>query len=262
MATHADGSIATPSGRPDGAALFVQYCAICHGMNGDGNGPAAPAVDPRPRDFRLGKYRLVSSGNSIPFKQDIVRTIRNGMPGTSMPSWVQLPDEQIDALADYVWNISRKSERERIAGKLLAQKRSLKNLDMLTDARTTPDSPAKPGPEPAVTPESLAKAKALFDVTCAKCHGADGTGMQDPAWRTDEGLPIASRNFRSGVFKGGPRGQDIYLRIYGGMPGTPMPAFSSFSDADVWNMVHYVQTVGGPTPAMPSSGNQHLTTNH
>ena len=28
-----------------GKEMFTQYCALCHGVNGAGNGPAAPAID-------------------------------------------------------------------------------------------------------------------------------------------------------------------------------------------------------------------------
>lgn len=256
---------ATPVGRAtvesrlaEGAILYQQYCAICHGANGDGNGSAAFLLDPRPRDFRLGKYRLVSSGNQIPFKHDIIHTIRNGMAGTSMPSWIQLGDRDIELLADYVWSITRDAERERLSARLLAQKRDLKKLDVLLQGRVTASSPATLGPEPKATPQDLEKIKPIFMEACAKCHGADGAGMQDPAWRTDEGHPIASRNFRSGIFKGGGRARDIYLRIYGGIPGTPMPGFgSSFSDEDIWRLVHYTKHLAQPTTlsGAPDPGN-------
>src|SRR5690242_19051138 len=48
-----------------GQQLYQKYCVICHGATGEGNGPAAMMLDPRPRNFRLGKFRLITSGNGI-----------------------------------------------------------------------------------------------------------------------------------------------------------------------------------------------------
>jgi Cytochrome c len=39
---------------PLGARVFAQRCAVCHGPDGKGNGPAAPSMFPRPRDFSSG----------------------------------------------------------------------------------------------------------------------------------------------------------------------------------------------------------------
>src|ERR1700691_4016466 len=39
---------------PLGVRVFAQRCAVCHGPDGKGNGPAAPSMLPRPRDFSSG----------------------------------------------------------------------------------------------------------------------------------------------------------------------------------------------------------------
>src|SRR3712207_653335 len=36
---------------PLGQRVYAQRCAICHGPTGRGDGPAAPSLIPRPRDF-------------------------------------------------------------------------------------------------------------------------------------------------------------------------------------------------------------------
>jgi mono/diheme cytochrome c family protein len=35
----------------EGQRLFVRFCGACHGVNGDGDGPAAPALQPPPADL-------------------------------------------------------------------------------------------------------------------------------------------------------------------------------------------------------------------
>jgi len=39
-----------------GRGLYQQYCSICHGPQGKGDGPAATAMTPKPRDHTDGHY--------------------------------------------------------------------------------------------------------------------------------------------------------------------------------------------------------------
>ena len=39
-----------------GQALYKQYCSVCHGAEGKGNGPGAAAMNPKPRDHSDGSY--------------------------------------------------------------------------------------------------------------------------------------------------------------------------------------------------------------
>ena len=68
-----------------GKAVYDRRCALCHGVEGDGKGAAADLLDPRPRDFTTGVYKIRSTANRVPSDQDLFRIITDGMPGTSMP---------------------------------------------------------------------------------------------------------------------------------------------------------------------------------
>ena len=54
------------SGAPLGARVFARHCAVCHGPNGRGNGPAAPSMFPRPRDFSSGRFKYKSTAAGEP----------------------------------------------------------------------------------------------------------------------------------------------------------------------------------------------------
>ena len=86
-----------PSG--DGPKLFARHCAVCHGNEGGGDGGAAYLMLPRPRDFTRGEFRLITTDNGVPTNEDLFRVITNGMPGSAMPPWDRLPEEQRRALA-------------------------------------------------------------------------------------------------------------------------------------------------------------------
>jgi mono/diheme cytochrome c family protein len=85
--------------------IYAQQCAACHGEEGRGDGPAAYLLYPKPRNFVAANYRLVSTWERMPTDQDLFNTITRGMPGSAMPSWGHLPEEQRWALVYYVKSI-------------------------------------------------------------------------------------------------------------------------------------------------------------
>ena len=63
-AAPAPATAAAPTGPPDparGAELYAANCATCHGPRGDGDGPAAAALNPRPAKHSDGAVMNVLS---------------------------------------------------------------------------------------------------------------------------------------------------------------------------------------------------------
>src|SRR5258708_31372804 len=78
---------------------------------------------------------------------------------------------------------------------------------------------------------------------CWECHGesGDGNGPKADTLRDDFGFPIRPANFVAGVFKSGPRVQDIYRTMSTGINGTPMPSYGDvLSEGDEWAITYYV----------------------
>ena len=99
-----------------GAAVYRKRCMACHGLTGDGAGPAAEYLNPLPRDYRRGIFKFVSTPRGRkPRRIDLERTIRWGAKGTSMPSFRWLPDDELQAVIDYVILLSQRGEAERTA---------------------------------------------------------------------------------------------------------------------------------------------------
>ena len=96
-----------------GQQVYQLRCMQCHGVSGDGRGTAAAAMYPPPRDYRKGVFKFTSTPYGIrPLRSDLVRTIRNGVRGTSMPDFKLLPQSEIEAVVDYVLFLSRRGELE------------------------------------------------------------------------------------------------------------------------------------------------------
>jgi len=71
-------------------------CRMCHGIKGDGLGPLSAQFDPRPRNFACKQ-----TVNGIPDGQ-LFWIVRNGSPGTSMPAFHALRDEEIWRIVLYL----------------------------------------------------------------------------------------------------------------------------------------------------------------
>jgi cytochrome c oxidase cbb3-type subunit 2 len=92
-----------------GRAVYEARCVGCHGPKGDGNGPAATFLSPRPRNFTLGvfKFRTTPSG-SLPTDGDLFRTVTRGVRWTAMPTWHELPGNERLAVVMYIKTRSRR----------------------------------------------------------------------------------------------------------------------------------------------------------
>ena len=72
----------------EGAQVFESSCAMCHGSEGHGDGPAGQSLDPRPKNLAEVQTQV---GDDYLFWR-----IHDGKPGTSMVAWKGiLSDEQI-----------------------------------------------------------------------------------------------------------------------------------------------------------------------
>ncbi len=224
-----------------GEIQYRRNCAICHGLEGRGDGVAAGVLNPRPRNFELGKYRLGTTTTLFPSRQDIQNTIREGIPGTGMPAWRHLPQADLDCITDYCLAITRRG----LKAKLLSEEKAEdeQEAEEIALELTSEQPMLEVPPEPPCDEASLDTGKAIFAKNCASCHDTDGRGRPDPSWRTAEGFPLQSRDLRRGVFKGGRSARALYTRIYRGIPGTPMPGSPSMTPDETWAVVHYVQTL-------------------
>ena len=97
-----------------GYTVYRHHCLHCHGVTGDGAGPTADFLFPRPRDYRKGIFKFTSTVyGSKPTRDDLRKTLRLGLPGTSMPSFESMmKPEEIEQVIDYVIFLSMRGEVE------------------------------------------------------------------------------------------------------------------------------------------------------
>ncbi len=213
---------------------YDRYCLPCHGVAGDGLGPAAAWVWPRPRDFTKASYKWRASANPLPSDDDLALTIRFGAKGTSMHGFA-------DALSD-----------ADIAA-IIAQLKRFAPTAAWSSANAAPlalgTAPAKPGPSNGANERTLGAgpAQLWIDKGCASCHGDDGRGAAT-AGATNSLKPYdltttLLRRPRRGDTRND-RLQAVALTIATGLNGTAMPAFgSALSNDELWALADFVVTL-------------------
>ena len=114
-----------------GGTLFAANCASCHGSAGRGDGKASASLLPKPANLTAARFS----------DERLSSVLWNGVAGSSMPPWRQLPAEDLRALVAYVHS-----------------------LHAPTASPSTQDA------------KTLDDGQSLFVANCASCHGGGGAG--------------------------------------------------------------------------------------
>jgi len=263
--------IATERNNMSSEELYKFRCAVCHGEDGAGDGPAADYLYPRPRDFTLGMFKYKSSpGDLPPQDEDLFEAIATGVPGTSMPGWsAVLSDEQIDGLITLI----KTFDIAAVWAPLDADWEEFDDDGRYTKADFRVITEDEPGDgQVGYSAESVARGADIYEENCRKCHGIDGRGditsgkflEDDWGYRTWARDLTKHWTWRT-VGVTGDRGeagrntviQSIYRLLSIGIPGTPMPAHRATEkgeeDAiglkDRWHVANFVYSLGAASAA-------------
>ncbi|MDP6709634.1 MAG: ethylbenzene dehydrogenase-related protein [Alphaproteobacteria bacterium] len=228
---------ATEAFLEQGQQIYFRRCSFCHGLLGDGEGPAAEFMDPRPRDFTLGTFKFrTSQSGELPLDVDLFRTVSRGLPGTGMQAFD----------SDLIKNGLSEEERWAVIAyiKTFAPEFEDDELDPIKTGKVI----SLPANRPAFSAEVVEKGKAVFErAKCWECHGKQGRGDGQKAFdrKDDWGFPIRIRNVtHPWKIKGGATVEDIYMRFSTGINGTPMPSFvKALSEEDRWYLANFIKSL-------------------
>ncbi len=214
-----------------GRAIYEERCWFCHGEEGDGEGPVAPYLWPRPRDFTVGSYKLrTTQSGELPLDEDLFRTISLGVPGTSMPVWESVLSEE---------------ERWRVIAYIKSFATDLFEDEFFDPYQAIAELGERPG---GSAEELIAEGEIVYEENqCWECHGmlGRGNGERVPELTDDLGYPIWPANLHEQwKLKGGQTVEEIYLRFTTGLDGTPMPSFeATVTNGERWQLAYYIESL-------------------
>jgi mono/diheme cytochrome c family protein len=268
-AAHVDVSAlmtSTPELIAKGKNLFGVNCASCHGTSGHGDGPAAAALNPKPRNFTESYWRY---GGGL---ARVVRTITEGSPGTAMSAFPGIPIEDRIAIAHFVRSLGPKLLDDKpedlawlnpapaaggaaagaaVAGGAAAPTGPVIPIADAMKALAVAE-PAAGVALAAVTGEPGAD---VYAARCASCHGVSGEG--GIRTRMLGSAPYAYVTTRS---LGQPRGDwasngaGFEKLVLEGLPGFVMPANGDLSRAEIRDLYNYTQQLRARQEAGARSG--------
>jgi mono/diheme cytochrome c family protein len=244
------------------AGGFKARCVQCHGQPGDGRGPNAAFIDPYPRDFRTGTFKRATGAvrNGKPRLDDIVKTLRSGVKGTSMPMFDLISAEDVRATAGYVIHLAVRGEVEaEVTKRLLSDGEDAlddpsagvkdvfpKVLAAWVAAQTPGDSVLSAEPLDG-SPDAIRRGHDLFlkKAGCSACH--ERYGKKD-VYRYDvRGLPNRVRDLTDADYRWGKEPADLAHRIRFGIHPANMPANPQLTEAEVRDLTAFVAAL--PYPA-------------
>lgn len=238
-----------------GYDTYNAYCMQCHGMEGDGAGPAAQGSMPLPRNFKLGvfKFGSVTSGE-LPTDADLKRTIRYGLRGTPMLPW-DISDERLNAVVQYIKTFSPVWKEE------------------------VPGEPQKTTPDPwgiEKASEAIAQGRKVYHgfAQCFTCHpsyasikeigeyskemtGNATTSIRENAHLStlldsSHGMKIMPPDFTKSFIRTSGEVETTYRILGTGIGGTAMPAWKDMlsptgdlveSERNLWAVAYYINSL-------------------
>lgn len=239
-----------------GWEVYNNYCMSCHGMNGDGKGPAAYGAFPPPRNFQQGlfKFGRVEAGE-LPTDDDLKRIIRYGLRGTPMLPW-DMSDKQLHDVIQYMKTFAPEKWTKGKAGNPVAM-----SEDPWGESRKA---------------EAILHGKKVYHgvAQCWSCHPSfatlsevdadarelSGSGVTELRENPDISLPADSEynakfmppDFTKHWIKTGYEVSSIYQLLSVGVNGTSMPAWkgnlspsgdATESDKNQWALAYYLQSL-------------------
>ncbi len=213
-----------------GKKLYEVRCLLCHGENGDGNGPVGiirraekngRVLEIYPRDLTMAVFRFRTTPTGcLPDDKDLFDIISNGVPRSFMPSHKEIPQKEIEAIKEYIKTFSYRWEEED-------------PCDPIEVAKPLWIGSAK----------SIDKGRKIYkDMKCGECHGYEGKGdgPKSNDLKDDWGKQILPFNFATGDLKRGSSAENVYITFTAGLDGTGMPSYEdSLNEDDRWHLVSY-----------------------
>jgi mono/diheme cytochrome c family protein len=165
-----------------------------------------------------------------------LKSPRDLSPLSIMPNFNFLADDELSAIATYLFNL----------GDRVAQERMILPPDVYTGMENPKDyalvadgGSSDPQGWPTFTQTGLQNGKEVYVKYCLTCHGCSGNGLGSYGGT----LAVTPADFKQEPIRNMPDDQ-WFWHVSEGIPGTVMPTWKeSLSESDRWDVIRYVQRI-------------------
>lgn len=249
-----------------GMQVYTANCASCHGAEGGGDGAAAAALNPPPRNFKAADEKWTNGTSPLA----IFNTLANGISGTSMASFAHLPEEDRWALTHLIrekW-LPAEAKQESTPEQIVDVCRSLSAAG--STVRIPIESAIRFYAEDNVDRRTVRlesygtswvtdgadarRGEQLFAAHCQMCHGPNGSGSKMGPYGSQPPYLWVEVSALEPASAGGSV-QDFAKRTMGGAHASipDMTGAAQLSQKD-WQSLHaYVAAFEGMGEARPAS---------
>jgi mono/diheme cytochrome c family protein len=227
-----------------GRVSYNTYCVGCHGEQGDGEGPAAKFLSPKPRDLRKGKLKFAGvAANEVPRDEDYVRVITRGLHGTSMPTWNLIPEQEVRDLVAFVRTFAPDHKAPGAEVPIPADPWTKKPEKGIEEGEKLYHGLAScMNCHPAyATYAGIAEHMKAFDIPLS---GFRTNLYESETKESDWGAPIRPPDFWRDPMKAGATKEDLARVIATGIGGTAMPSWgATLTPKQLWGLAYYVESL-------------------
>ncbi|MFT7463327.1 MAG: mono/diheme cytochrome c family protein [Pseudohongiellaceae bacterium] len=230
---------------------FVQFCASCHGFNGNGYGRSAQFLRPPPRNFQQSTFKFTKViGEYLPSDAALAALVHRGLDGTPMLPWA-LSDVQLHEILQYIKSLSPEGEGWR---------------DVYSEIGDVVEIGADPYANDSAT--GIAEGRKIYHrIGCYNCHpGYDTPGDINTMLGKDAGITYRSDltypksttssiyavmghkvkilppDFTFNTMRSGANVEEVALTIAAGIGGAGMPQWKGgITDEEIWAVGHYIR---------------------
>ena len=165
-----------------------------------------------------------------------LKSPRDLSPLSIMPNFYFLADDELSAIAAYLFDL----------GDRVAQERMILPPDVYTGMENPKDytlvadgGSSDPQGWPTFTETGLQNGKEVYVKYCLTCHGCSGNGLGSYGGT----LAVTPADFKQEPIRNMPDDQ-WFWHVSEGVPGTVMPTWKeSLSESDRWDVIRYVQRI-------------------
>jgi mono/diheme cytochrome c family protein len=202
-----------------GQVTFLQNCAHCHGLAGDGQGWDGQYLNPQPADFR----DMAGQTMGPQAQGEHLAKVTFGIQDTAMPTWGEfLPEDQR-------WDAVQYLMASFMMGKPVTD--SVYGDGSVAADFITLSADNWTGEGHTISTDHGAE---LYGTYCATCHGEGGQGDGPGTVGSASGAPAAFPSDLPETY--------IFWRVWEGVPESTMPPFTwLLSEADIWDITAHVQ---------------------